>query len=247
METTETIELKFEGNGVKPSTIKASEVAELIRSFEASLLAVLKKDDPGFNDAIVYVSFEEIKDKCLLLRLKPHFIAIYAAATIISTSINEKSFDDYSITTIEDLRALTKFAKRHDCSGEILQDGKTLASFDKNTEISYSDKGTIWGETTIYGEVKRAGGDNPTTTIKINDDYKITFDVSKEVAIKLASNLYKEIGLIGRAKWNKKTYRILEFKASDVIILETEPITKTFDEISQLFTKEDFDNFDLIL
>ena len=247
MEASETIELKFEGNGVKPSTVKASEVAELIKSFEASLLSVIKRDDPTFNDALVYVSFEEIKDKCLLLKLKTHFIAAATAATVIGTSFSQKSFDDYPQTTIEDLRELTKFAKRHDCYGEIIRAGERIAIFDKNTEVSYSEKGTVWGETTIYGEVTRAGGENPKTTIKINDEYTLSFDVSKDIAIKLAANLYKEVGLVGRAKWNKRSYKVLEFKASDVIILEDQPITKTFEELSNLFTKEDLDNFDLII
>jgi hypothetical protein len=81
------------------------------------------------------------------------------------------------------------------------------------------------GETVIYGEVRKAGGDNPRATIIVNNDYSASFDVKKEIAIELAKNLYKDVGLKG----------ILDFKAQSVVLLDYRPLSDTFLELNQLF------------
>lgn len=247
MEFTETIGLKFEGNGIKPSAVKASEIAELIKSFEASVLALAKRDDPQINEDLVNISFDEIKESSLVLRLKPHIVAAYSATILLAGSFNNNYYDEFSKSTLENLRVFTRFAKRHNCEGFFVKGEEKLASFNKDTEINYSDKGTVSGETTVYGEVTRAGGDKPRVTLKINDDYTLSFDINKEIAIQLASNLYKEVGITGKARWDKRSFKILEFYPKEVIFLEEHPLTETFDELSAFFSKEDLDNFDLII
>jgi len=247
MQNEETIGLKFEGNGITPNTVKASEIAELIKSFEASVLALAKRDNSDVNEALVNISFEEIRASSLGLWLKPHIPAIYLATVALASSFNSNNFDNFSEPTLENLRVFTRFTKRHDCEGFIYSGSEKLAAFNKDTVINYSEKGTISGETTIYGDVTRVGGDKPRATLKMNDDYSFSFEVNKEIAIQLAANLYKEVGLTGKARWDKKTYRLLEFFPNEIILLEKETISKTFKELSSLFSKEDLDNFDLIL
>jgi hypothetical protein len=247
MENTETIGLKFEGNGIKPSSVKASEIADLIKSFEATVLALAKKENPEINEDLVNISFEEIKESSLSLLNKVHVSAVYGATILLAGAFSNNNFDDLSKTTLENLKVFTRFTKRHDCTGFIYKGVEKLASFNKDTDVKYSDKGTISGETTIYGEATRVGGDNPRVSLKINNDYTFSFDVNKEIAIELASNLYKEVGLTGKARWDKRTYRILEFYPKEIILLENEPLSKTFEDLSLYFNNEDLDNFDLIL
>jgi len=46
--------------------------------------------------------------------------------------------------------------------------------------------------------------------------------------------LYNEVGLKGIAKWDKRTYRILDFKVDEVIILDERSINDTFMELGEL-------------
>lgn len=93
---------------------------------------------------------------------------------------------------------------------------------------------TIKGQTTIYGEVRAAGGDkNPRATLKINDEYTISFDVKKNVAEQLAAHLYNHVGLKGTAKWDKNTYKILGFKVDSVIIIEHKSLIDTFRDLGK--------------
>ncbi len=247
MEIIEPINLNFEGNGIKPSAVKASEIAELIKSFEASIIAIAKKQYPELNEDLVNLSLEEIKEGSLLIKTIPHIVAVSAAVSILGSSFKNNNFDDYSEITLKNIKYIASFAKKHDCEGYIYHGKEKIASFDKNTNVRYSDKGTVSGETTIYGEVKRAGGDNPRVSLRINGHYNFSFDAPKDITVQLAANLYKEIGLIGKARWDKYNYRILEFSPTEIIFLNEESLKESFDNMSEFFSREDLDNLDLII
>jgi hypothetical protein len=73
METAEDfIGLRFDGNGIKPSAVKASEIADLIKSFEYAISDVLELQSKEYNDTFVYLSLDEIKENCLTIKYKSH-------------------------------------------------------------------------------------------------------------------------------------------------------------------------------
>ncbi|WP_207430587.1 hypothetical protein [Sabulibacter ruber] len=241
------VELKFEGNGIKPSKVKASEVAELVTSFEAAIYAIIKAQHPSIDDSQVLISFNQVQDQSLSIKCLAN-IAKYVlpAYALIASSFNSEQYSTLPSTSVENLRKITRFSKKYECEGVLIQDGKRLAQFNKDTEIVYKDAGTSRGDTTIYGTVLKAGGDTPRVTLKIDDDYTVSFEVSKAIVIKLAENLYKEVGLIGNAKWDKRTYKVVDFRAESIIFLEQATIQETFKELGQLYSKafNKFDNVD---
>jgi len=249
--TTEIIELKFDGNGIKPSKVKSSEIAELIISYENAITSIIKAEHPEINEGYIFISLEEIKEGSLSLKYLAHQAKSYVlpALFLITNSFENHNFNQIPNTAIEDLRSIIRFAKKYRCDGSFIQNGKSLATFNQDTEVSYNDAETIKGETTIYGEVQIAGGKkNPRTTIKINDEYTISFEVSKEIAKQLASQLYNEVGLIGIAKWDKRTYKVLEFRVHEVITLNNKSINDTFIELGGMLgdyinQKGDYSNY----
>ncbi|GEO02592.1 hypothetical protein AAE02nite_02560 [Adhaeribacter aerolatus] len=232
------IELKFEGNGIKPSKVKASEVAELIASFEGAILAVVKQQNPEVNEADVLISFEEIRDQSLSIKCLSHISKyVLPAYAVIATSFTSDQYSNLPSSSVDNLKKIAKFSKRHECEGVFIQDGERIATFNKDTEIVVKEAGTLRGDTTIYGTVLKAGGDTPRVTLKIDDDYTVSFEVKKDIVIKLAENLYKEVGVKGNAKWDKRTYQVLEFRAESVIYIEQVTIQDTFKQLGDLLSK----------
>lgn len=244
------IELKFEGNGIKPSKVKASEIADLIRSFEDSIMSIVRSNHPELSEDYVLISFEEIKESSLSLKCRAHKAAAYVlpAYMAITTSFEHNNFNSLPKSSVEALRTITRFSKRHDCDGAFIQNDNRLATFNPKTEVSYRASDLIKGETTIYGEVKRAGGEIPKVTLRINDEYSIHFEVRKEIAIQLATQLYKEVGLVGIATWDRTTYRVLDFKAKGIVNLESSSLNDTFNGLYNLLGDhlkriEDFNSY----
>ncbi len=234
---TKIIELKFDGNGISPFCVKASEVAELLVSYERSLLSVIKEHHPGVGEDDLFVSFKEIVEGSLSLKYVAHKADTYVLPALqeITKAFQLQNYNHIPNHCIEDLRVLVRFTKRHNCSGYFISNGENLASFDGKTEVAYNESQIIKGETIIYGEVQAAGGKKtPRITLRINNDYLLSFEVKKETAKQLAAYLYGEVGLKGIAKWDKKSYRVLDFKVESVLVLEQKTLKETFKDISDL-------------
>jgi len=236
-ENTASIELKFEGNNIRPAVVKASEVAELIKSFEGALEAVIRESHPEIKEGFVLISFDQIKHeslsiKCIAHKAKEYVLPAYIA---ITTAFSTNDFNNLPFSSIEELRTITRFSRKYLCDGAFISDGNRVANFNTETDVSYSKNNVARGDTTLYGEVLKAGGETPRVQIKINNDYTISFEVKKEIAIYLATKLYQEIGLKGNARWNTQSFKILDFKAESVIDVPKGDLRNSFKELNKLF------------
>ena len=236
-ENTAIIELKFDVGNIKPSVVKVSAVAELIKSFEGAVEAVIRHNHPEIRHGYVFMSFDQIRHESLTIRCIAHKANEYvipAYSTIIS-AFRSGNFNNLPSSSIEELRKIIRFTRKYNCDGSFISEGKQVANFNTDTDVSYSHDYVLRGETTLYGEVIKVGGDNPRVQVKVNNEYIIGFDVKKEIAIYLAAQLYKEIGLRGIARWDKTTNRIIDFKVDSVIDVETQNLNRTFEELNHLF------------
>jgi hypothetical protein len=233
------LEIKFEGNQVNPDTIKPHEVAELIINFEKALLSTIKQEHPEIDTDHLLFSFHSIENRSLDLKFKAHTAKaiVVSSYALISTAINTSQYTKLNYDTIESLREISKFTKRHDCVGYFRYDDKAISTFTKDTEITFDRSNELKGETRIYGKVVRVGGESPTLHFKINDEYKIVIDVKEDLAKELAKNLYEEIGLVGVAKWDSISYKVIDFKVADIVELDNKPIKETFAELRNLLGK----------
>jgi hypothetical protein len=240
------LELKFDGNGINPSIVKPSEIAQLIDSFEKALIATIKQNSPEINTDIVLFTFESIKDESLELRFALGQIkvkdAVLAGYLLIATSVSEGNFNRLDNGTITHLRTFTRFSKKYNCNGYFNRNNKTISSFTPSTEFSLNKSKTIKSTGQLYGKIIDAGGDNPNVHLKINDEQTIIFNTDETNAKKLASKLYEKVCLLGEIKWDAETYKVEDFKLTE--ILDYAP-GNTYNAIHELkkITSGYWDNF----
>jgi len=244
------LQLKFEGNGIKPNAVKPSEIGTLIQEFEKALLGVVKIENPAIDTNSVLFTFESIEDKSIGLLFNsdnpiiPKEIQNLIVASYISlgASVANNDFSSLDNDTISAIRSIAKFSKTHDCNGHFIHNGKTLGSVTPKSDIKLNKPQYLKGDTTIFGELVDAGGDNPNIHIKINDSYSVIIETDKPKTKELASRLYDYVGLKGFAKWDVITSKIIEFKLYEVLDYAPGNITDTFDELKNLSSGY-WDNF----
>ena len=245
------LELKFEGNGVNPGSVKPHEIAELVNSFEKSLLSTIKQNNPEIDTENLLFTFESLKNESLGIGFKTiaypsdnvDLKAIVVAGFLtITAGFNEGNFSALPLLAISHLKTFTKFSKRHDCSGTFKHNDQVVTSFTPSTEINTDRIKWLKEETTLFGKLIDSGGENPNVHIKISDDQTIIFKVSESEAKTLAARLYEKVAVNGIAKFNPKTLEIIEFK-----LIEITPYApgKTLSAIKKLrsITNGFWDNF----
>lgn len=215
------IELKFDGNGINPSIVKPSEIAQLIDSFEKALIATIKQNNPELNPDTLLFTFDSVKDESLDIRFALNQVkvneAVLACYLLIATSVSEGNFDRLDNTAITHLRTFTKFSKKYQCNGHFNRNNQTLSSFTPTTEISFNKNKTIKSHGQIYGKIIDSGGDNPNVHLKINEEQTIIFKTDEGNAKRLASKLYERVCLSGEIKWDIETYKVEDFKLTEIL------------------------------
>jgi hypothetical protein len=231
-------ELRFEGNNIKPNKVKPSEVANLIQDFEKALLSVIKQDYPQIDGNELLVTFEKIEDKSLGLafvsnnEIEPAFKRMVSTSyKSLNTAISTNNFSRYGNETIAPVRNISDFTKRHQCNGSFKYNGKNLSVITPSTEITFVKTQYLKGNTTIYGELIDAGGDNPNIHIKISDTYSVIIKTDKEKTKELASRLYDQVGLKGEAKWDIFSSKIIDFKLYEVLDYTSGNIKSAIEEL----------------
>jgi hypothetical protein len=241
------LELKFEGKQMNPSLVHPTEIAELIGGFTDSLLSTIKQEHPEIDTAQLLFTFYNVDDKSLDLKFKMHRAQdlILASYSLIAVSITQSNYSKLNSDAIDGLKTITKFAKKHDCIGSLRHNTSTLTQFTPNTEVRVEKENEVRGETVIYGKILRVGGETPTIHFKVNNEYRIVFDTKEEVAKKMGKLLYEDVRLSGIAKWDAKSYKVIDFTAHEVYQTEDKPISETFNELADLMG-EYWDNVDNI-
>lgn len=240
--TKEILELKFEGNGINPTKVRPSEIAQIILDFEKAILGALGGAYPVVNTKEPLITFESIKNESIGLRFTTNRQAAPAAIRKLITKTYEKITSsiengDYSSLpeeTVSSLKSISKFARKYNCNAGFKRNGRQLTSITPKTEIKSNKNNFLKGDTTIYGELVDAGGDNPNIHIKINNDYTVIIDTDKKRAKELAARLYDQVGLKGSAKWDILTSKIIEFKLYDILDYSPGNLKETFDELKKI-------------
>lgn len=248
IEIDEILQLRFEGNGISPDKVKPSEISELINEFQNVLLSTIKQEHREIDITSLLFSLDSIRKESLGINFKalqetilPDIRqAVVGAYLLITTSINTKDFSNLNSNSISSLKKIAAFSKKYSCNGHFNRNGETLSTITPTTEIRESQIPLLKGTTTIYGEVIDVGAN---IHLKLNDGSKLYIDVDKKVSKQLGTRLWDYVGLRGIAKWDPVTFKIIEFKYTEILEFSPGSVSQTFSDLREL-TSGAWDKFD---
>ncbi len=236
------LELKFEGNDINPTVVKPSEIAVQIEQFEKALLSTIKQNYPTIDTNEVLFTFHSIQDESIGLNFLLVEFGIHKEVTeviissfiLITTCVNNEDFSPLPEEAISALKSFARFSKAHNCSANFRYNGNYLSTITPSTEIKYQKKAFLKGDINIYGTLNDSGGDNPNIHLKVNDEYNLIIETTKEAAKELGHRLYDYIGLRGTAKWDAVTGQVVEFKLLSILDYRETNIKDAFSRLKDI-------------
>jgi len=232
-------ELRFLGQDMSPEKVSASDLGDLIESFESLLITNALKDNPNLKKEDLSISLVSIKKGSLALGVSLHQPIIQAPIIKkISKDITRNDFSEYSGKEIEYLKSIFGFTKKHRCTAQISEGSEVktlLAEITSETQISPTS--LITGETTIYGRIFAVGGIVPNVHIETPSGEKLICKVNLQLAKVLANRLYGWVGLIGKARWDSKFFQIQDFEIEEILDYEPGSTLKTIEELKKTYGK----------
>jgi len=228
------IKIRLRGDGVKPGLIRSKEIAEILESVEEIVVSEALRKNPELHRDDIIVGVFAIDDASIGLRFKTTFAAAVVSAFVSAAEAIERAdFDYLSPQSLNSLKVLSSFSKRHSCDA-IIGSGiaEELAVISPNTVIpppSY-----IFGQTEILGKVIRVGGKSPKAMLELTDGSSLYCEVPEDIAKQLGHQLYSLAKFEGSAKWNSKTLELEEFKINNVKDFPNKEPRDILSEISRI-------------
>ena len=216
---------------LKPSTLKARELGELIAAFESAVVAVVRAHDSDIQADQIMVPLVSVEDGSIGLEFRPNLPEYtYRAASEIVEAFVHNAFQVLPISALQSLKTITRFVRRHGCEAVIgvKVKGQTKVSGVITPSTRIETMFRIEGETDLYGQVMRVGGVEPRVELKTIQGDTLYCDTTEQIAVQMGEILYQEVSVHGVATWDFDTLKIRDFEIQSFSPTKDTPLTETF-------------------
>lgn len=235
----EIIELKITGQDIKPENLPLKELVDVLSNFEDSIVATVLRDHSDLNRKDIVISLVNIHSGSIGLDILPQLPEyVLPAYREITQSFNSDDFSNLPHPAIESLRELTAFSRRRQVEITFSsQNGQRteLARITPTTLIAALP--SFSGQTTLYGYVLRVGGEKPKVMLRLPDEQSFSCETTKDIAKKLANNLYSWVGLDGIAEWSADHLKLTRFTIHSITSYRDSSAAEAFSDLSHAFAE----------
>lgn len=231
-----TLEITLTGEGMSPGRIRSREIAEVIDCIEDMVASVVIRDHPELKKEAIVIGLSNIRSGSISLEFSPNLLELtLPAARLITKSISKNNFGTLPSSTLNSLKKLSAFTRRHQCNAEFsTQNGKLESLAVLTPETTIPEVYPLSGETTLHGEITRVGGAEPKIQFRTLDKKIIYCSTSKSIAKKAGARLYTLVELRGLAQWNSETFEIENFHVVDISNYKETSPSEAFRELANL-------------
>lgn len=208
------ISYTLEGEALGPTDLSAREIADQLKQIEAALTALIPPDAERPGEArLSVIGIESGSTHLLFVSNRPDLYL--PAAARLTAAIRTGVFVDLPRQAQKALAELVQFVRKRRGQARLTVAGAEGAQITAEAivhpDLRIDAEVRLQGPTTFYGEVLRVGGKEPRVEFQPDSGPVRYFDVSREIAIDLASHLYQPVAVDGTAVWNAVTAELLEF------------------------------------
>lgn len=240
------VEVRIAGEGISPSSLRSSELANVLQAVEDMITSYVVRENPELETESIVIALTSIESGSVGLQFSSNTIAhIIPAMEAIAAAINDNNFRSLPSGTIKGLRSIGRFTRRHKCETEfyILNGSRDLRAV-VTPETRFRVDSPLRGHTVIYGQITRVGGARePRVQFRTIDGVLLYCDTSKAIAQKAGSHLYSKVGLQGIASWHPHTLEIEAFTIEDILPYEETLATDAFAKLREV-AGDSFDKID---
>ncbi len=231
----EFLEVIFSGNNIRPDSVKAGDIADILKAIEVMVESQVYRQHPEIKKDQIIIGLSAIKPSSIDLQFSSsiHDITLLAFKNI-GQAINEGDFSRLPSQSYKALTTVASFTRRQQCVAEFsYQNGRRniIARITPDTKIERPP--SLEGQTTIYAKVVRTGGKAPKVEIETINGRTLFCDAPKDVTIKLGTKLYQTVALIGFAEWDTDLDNIEQFRIDAVLDYEQVPIKDALHALSE--------------
>ena len=228
-------EISLSGEGIYPESIRASELADILKSVEKAITSVAHLKDPSLNLEEFIVGLVQIEKSTVSLAFASSQPSVAKSSfEEVSEAVSEGKVYKLPNEAIEEVDKMSKFSKKKGCVIAFRPDldKEPTAFIEPDIDIGLQKIPIYSGDTVIFGKLERIGGATPKARLRISEHEAVSCSISLDLAKTLASKLYEHVGLSGKATWNSETWSLVSFNVQSITQYEGGSIKEAFQELA---------------
>ena len=228
--------LRFFDNNITPESFTLKEIGELFSKLEDSIISILENEYPNTDLEEVRLSPIGIENKSesLFVSINDSPKETLDALYFFGNKIQKQSYVNLPDKAYAGYRYIYKLAEKKQCKAEIIHKEKEVCTISYNTPLIKPENVFLPIETTLYGELIKIGGDNAKAWLELTNGNKLSFEISKDNAEKLALSLYKLVALRGKTRWNPQSNFFKSFTLYEILSYKSGNIANAFAELRKI-------------
>lgn len=229
------VEVTFKGNDVRPDTVKASEIADILIAVENMVESQVYKKHPELKKDQLILGFTNIESSSIGLQFRSPLPDIAnSALQDVGQGIQKRDFSSLPSSSYRDINTIIAFTRKYHCAAELsLNNGERNLIAEITPELRIERPPALKAETLIYARVVRVGGKEPRVEIETVDGKTLFCAATRDITTRLGTKLYQVVGLIGVAEWDIDLDNIEQFSIKDVTDYEKVPFKEAIDELAK--------------
>lgn len=235
MTETNQLNLRFFGNNISPSIVRARDLAQVIIAYEAAIAATAAANTPGTKPEEFTIALVQIHDASVGLEFgAPLEQPVLRAAHALLTNLNERAWGKLPGVVLSHIANIIKFAKQYECTALLeTRYGEQTAKVVFASDTVIPAPAILRGETELVGQVRRVGGDEPKVAIRLLHGDTLYCPTTEEIAKQLGNYLYEQVQVAGIAVWDADTLNITEFVITEFVAHFDQSPSQAFRQIRE--------------
>lgn len=228
-------EISLSGEGIYPESLRASELADILKSVEKTITSVAYQKDPSLNLDEFIVGLVQIeKGSAKLAFASSQSVLAKSSFEDVTEAVSKGKVYTLPNEAIEEVGKMADFSKKKGCVIEFRPElGKEPTAFiEPDIDLGLQKIPSYSGDTVIFGKLERIGGATPKARLRISDHEVVSCSLSHDLAKTLAFKLYEYVGLSGKATWNSATWSLVSFNVQSITDYEDGSIKGAFQELA---------------
>jgi len=225
---TVSIQLKIDGDNVRPETVALKDLFEILEALEGAILAVAGTVPTGTTPPLALITVKDGSDE-LGLALDERLVPAWSR---ISECRKHNTLHELPKEACKNLYKISAVTANNKWSVDVTSKSKlNVVPFHVShlSPIEEIPQKTVSGQSTIYGRCVTVGGRKPKVWLEVTESNSpLAIRITESMAREISGRLYELVGLEGSATWNSVDLSLVSFRATRLVKYKPLPIPEAF-------------------
>lgn len=232
------IELKFQGNNIRPDLMSNRDIAEMLIAFDNAIMPIFKDQNPEISSPLPLITFKDIGYKSISFRniIREHQGKVKQAFTTLILSVSTQSVDGIPKQSQNAISKIVSFTNRHNCDASFGYSNNGvfvpltgIHSFEKDTFKKFKE------DKTYFGRLVKLDAESMYVHFRLINGQTLKSKINQEQVEEYRILIGEDVKIYGEATLSGRTLKRTSFNVKDINPRASMTINEAIESLREVF------------